>query len=94
MKPIDDEGMAPAPQILFPGDAHPSGGFVYGVRVGPLESDEQREQRAGFERLQSSLDQLVAVWVLVTGKTPSQATVMELMLWANEQRLNPTRVDR
>lgn len=80
----------PAPQILFPSDVPPDGGgSFYGVSVGP-----QMEQRERFARLLRSLDELVAVWSYATGKAPSQATIFELMQWTNEQRLNPTELER
>jgi len=88
--PAPSKESAPAtPQILFPGDAIPSGGTVYGFRVGPTQP-----QRARFERLLASLDELVAVWIYVTGKAPSEGTIFELMQWTSEQRSNPTDVER
>jgi hypothetical protein len=46
--------------------------------------------RARHAKLHAMLDELVADWILHTSKPPSSATVLELMHWANEQRLAPT----
>lgn len=36
------------------------------------------------------LDELVADWIVHTGRRPSAATVLELMEWADQQRQCPT----
>jgi hypothetical protein len=34
--------------------------------------------------LHDHLDELVACWITVTGKRPSQATILELMQWSGQ----------
>lgn len=50
-----------------------------------------REQhRARHEELHKMLDELAADWMVHTGKRCSTGTVLELMEWSNQQRVEPT----
>lgn len=46
--------------------------------------------QARHAQLHAMLDELVADWMIHTGKRPSTTSVLALMEWANEQRLAPT----
>lgn len=48
---------------------------------------------ARHAQLHAMLDELVADWLIHTKKRPSSSTVLELMQWANEQRISPTHRD-
>ena len=49
-------------------------------------SDHKRRHKL----LHKHLDELLADWITHTHKLPSNATVLELLIWANEQCTNPT----
>jgi hypothetical protein len=61
--------------------------------------DEKRENdhprlcashhRKRHAELHAALDELVADWILQTGKRPSTGSILELLEWANKQRLAP-----
>jgi hypothetical protein len=51
------------------------------------------EHRARHVLLHTMLDELVADWIRHSEKRPSQATVLELMLWSGGQIDNPTTDD-
>jgi hypothetical protein len=49
---------------------------------------EQHKQR--HIELHKALDELLADFIQITGKMPSQLSLKELMEWSHEQTLNPT----
>lgn len=44
--------------------------------------------------LHRNLDELVADFINITGRLPSQTTVMELMEWSHKQTIHPEEKDR
>jgi hypothetical protein len=42
------------------------------------------------KELHQKFDQLLADFIMHTGKTPSETTLMEFMKWSYEQTINPT----
>ena len=50
-----------------------------------------REQhRARHEELHRMLDELVADWITHTGNRPGGSTVLELVEWSAQQKIEPT----
>ena len=56
-------------------------------------AEVEGEHAARHAQLHAMLDELVADWLIHTKKRPSSSTVLELMQWANEQRISPTHRD-
>ena len=54
---------------------------------------EQETHKARHVELHKSLDELLADFVLHTGRRPSQTNLMELLSWSHEQTLLPTEGD-
>lgn len=54
-----------------------------------LARDELHRQR--HKVLYQELDELVADFITHTGKRPSNATILELIQWSNEQTINPSK---
>lgn len=48
------------------------------------------EHKKRHQELHRALDELVADWILHTGRRPSACTVMDLMQWAFQQAEAPT----
>lgn len=48
------------------------------------------EHKAIHVRLHASLDELVADFTQHTKKSPSKATIQQLMVWSHEQTIKPT----
>lgn len=53
-----------------------------------MTAEEHKERH---KQLHSALDELIADWIAHTCKRPSKATVKELMQWAYEQTLKPSK---
>jgi hypothetical protein len=56
-------------------------------------SEQRKEHKARHKQLQEMLDELIADYIMHTGKRLSNSTVMELMQWSAAQVDNPTDVD-
>ena len=50
----------------------------------------QEEHKARHIELHKKLDELLADFIVQTGKTPSHTTVMEFLAWSSEQIQQPT----
>lgn len=60
--------------------------ILVGQRDGTTPVNDHKARHA---LLHAMLDELVADWLQHTKKRPSSSSVLELMNWANEQRLHP-----
>lgn len=56
-------------------------------QIAPLDPGQHRARHAELHR---ALDELVADWIRHTRRTPSHATVLDLMIWSSEQMASPT----
>jgi hypothetical protein len=52
---------------------------------------EIEKHRLRHELLHKQLDELVADFIAVTGKLPSQTTILDLMAWSDKQRYHPNQ---
>ncbi len=58
--------------------------------MAPMANKPSKKQHlARHKELHEYLDELVADWITITKKLPSQATIMELMEWSSTQTTNP-----
>lgn len=58
-----------------------------------MTTENDKKKKAHKQRhieLHHMLDELVADFITMTGKTPSYTTLMEFMRWTHEQTINPT----
>jgi len=51
---------------------------------------KKEEHQERHKLLHKELDELVADFISITNKMPSQTSLMELMTWSFEQTKNPT----
>lgn len=51
---------------------------------------EQEMTRSRHVELHRGLDELIACFIADTGRLPSETTLMELMIWSNEQTTAPS----
>lgn len=56
------------------------------------EKTDREAHRVQHARLHAALDELVADWMVHTNKTPSQATIADLIRWSADQTYSPTEV--
>lgn len=54
---------------------------------------DENEHRQRHRELHNSLDELVADFIIGTGKLPSETTVMELMQWSHKQTIDPLPIE-
>lgn len=50
----------------------------------------EEEHKKIHELLHKKLDELIADFIYITKKLPSNTTLMEFLKWSHEQTINPT----
>ena len=51
----------------------------------------KKEHRLKHVALHQALDELLADYLLITGKMLSNSTIYDVMKWSNQQTIKPTR---